>query len=115
VAADKGFDSKANHRYARYRLKAKDAIKIGGGRPGKLNPLRKKVHRHFPKAFYRLRVKVEGCISVIKRKFKNHILTRNGHLCLLEALLMGIAYNIHRGIQLGFLFYCFYLRGFQQS
>jgi hypothetical protein len=101
---DKGFDSKDNHRYVRSRLKAKDAIKIGSGRPGKLNPLRKKLRRYFLKAFYRLRVKIEGCISVIKRKFKNHILTRNSRLCLLEALLMGIVYNIHRGIQLGFLF-----------
>jgi hypothetical protein len=103
IAADSGFDSKSNHHYVRSGLKAKDAIKIGSGRPGKLADWRQKIKRYFPHAFYRLRVKVEGCISVIKRKFKNHILTRNNRLRLLEALLMGVVYNIHRGLQLGVL------------
>lgn len=104
IAADSGFDSRSNHFYVRKILGAKDAIKIGSGRPGKMSPERQKLCKYFPKAFYRFRVKVEGCISVIKRKFKAHILTRNNRLRLLEALLMGVVYNIHRGIQLGYLF-----------
>jgi len=103
IAADAGFDSKNNHHYVSSVLKAKDAIKIGSGRPGKISAWRQRIKRYFPHTFYRLRVKVEGCISVIKRKFKNHILTRNNRLRLLEALLMGIVYNIHRGLQLGIL------------
>jgi hypothetical protein len=103
IAADAGFDSQSNHHYVRCGLKAKDAIKIGSGRPGRMAAWRERIKERFPHAFYRLRVKVEGCISVIKRKIKNHIMARNNQLRLLEALLMGIVYNIHRGLQLGVL------------
>ena len=101
LAADQGFDSRKNHRYVRQSLKAKDAIKTSH------NPcdlLRQRVKRYFPKSFYRYRAKVEGCISVIKRKFKNHILSRKESLRFLEASLTGVLYNIYRGIQLGILF-----------
>ena len=70
-----------------------------------IEPILKK---HFcPVFFYRRRSKVERCVSVIKHRFRNYILTRNNRLRLLESLVMGIVYNIHRSIQLGILFWLF--------
>ena len=108
LALDKGFDSLANHRYVRCHLKAKDAIRIGNGPPGEIrHPFRRRLMRYFPRVFYRKRSKVEGCISVMKRKFANYLLTRLGELRFHDVLLLGIIYNIHRGIQLGLLILCF--------
>lgn len=109
LAMDKGFDSLANHRYVRGCLKARDAICIGNGRPirWQKNPTLRRLKRYFPKSFYRKRCKVEGCISVIKRKFSNHVLSRIKKIQLHEVLLLGIIYNIHRGLQLGLLILCF--------
>jgi len=116
LAMDKGFDSLANHRYVRGCLKARDAISIGNGRPARWqqNAVLRHLRRYFPKTFYRRRSKVEGCISVIKRKFSNHVLARLKKLQLHEVLLLGIIYNIHRGLQLGLLILCF-IKGFQQN
>lgn len=104
LALDKGFDSLENHRYVRSNLKAKDAICIGNGRPERMNhPTLRRWKRYFPKTFYRKRSKVEGCISAIKRKFSGHVLSRIKDIQLHEVLLLGIIYNIHRGLQLGLL------------
>jgi hypothetical protein len=115
LAMDKGFDSLANHRYVRCHLKARDAICIGNGRPERMNhPTLRRLRKHFPRAFYRKRSKVEGCISAIKRKFANYVLSRIKHIQLHEVLMLGIIYNIHRGLQLGLLILCS-MRGFRQN
>lgn len=104
LALDRGYDSLANHRYVRSNLKAKDAIQIGAGGPQRMrNPRVRELIRSFPKVFYRQRAKVEGCISVMKRKFSNYLLTRIDELRFHDVFLLGIIYNIHRGLQLGLL------------
>jgi len=115
LALDKGFDTLENHRYVRCNLKARDAICLGNGRPERMNhPTIRHLRRCFPRTFYRKRCKVEGCISAIKRKFSDHVLSRLKEIRLQEVFLLGIVYNIHRGLQLGLLFLCS-IRGFQQN
>jgi len=53
------------------------------------------LQRYFPRVFYRKRSKGEGCISTIKRKFLDHVLSRIKEIQRHEVLLLGIIYNTH--------------------
>lgn len=104
LAMDRGFDSLKNHRYIHCNLKARSVIRIGN-RVSKRTPsqFRRWLWQYFPRVFYRKRAKAEGCISVMKRKFSNYVLTRIPNLRHSEILMLGIVYNLYRGIQLGLL------------
>lgn len=105
IAADPGFDTMKAHRWIRTRLHAKDGVKLANrrGDPQRIHPYRKRIRRYFPWVFYRQRSKAETIPSVIKRRFGNHILARSYEMRRKETLMLGVIYNIYRGIQLGFL------------
>ena len=101
VVADKGYDSEDNHVLVRERLHAYSII------PPRYQEVpvrvwkthgrhRKQLKRGYPKALYNQRNKDETIMSVIKRLFGEHLISRLVRTQNRELTFRCIAYNMHR-------------------
>ena len=99
VAADKGYDSEANHGFVREYL---DAVSIIPARYEDVpiwrthGRYRKQMERRFYTRLYHQRNKNETILSVVKRMFGEHILSRSVRMQNRELFFRVIAYNMHR-------------------
>lgn len=108
VVADKGYDSKANRKYA-LQKKAYPHIPrriYSGATYEKLG-----VKLKFNEKIYHQRSKVETVFSVIKRKYGSIVKGRSFASQEKEIILMLVTYNLDREIKL----FALLIRGFQQS
>ena len=99
VTADKGYDSEVNHVLVREELGALSVI------PARYEHVpiwkthgiyRKQMKRGYPKILYNQRNKDETIISVIKRLFGEHLMSRLIRTQNRELSFRCIAYNMHR-------------------
>jgi hypothetical protein len=96
VVADAGFDSHKNHRFIREQIGANSVIKAGRGRPGhSAHGVRQEMKEALPET-YSQRAHVEGVFSVIKRKLSRTAPGRTHLTRALQALLLGVAFNVYR-------------------
>ena len=99
VTADKGYDSEDNHLLVRDRLHAFSIIPARYERVpiwrtrGKY---RKQMKRGYPKLLYNQRNKDETIVSVIKRLFGEHLMSRLTRTQNRELSFRCITYNMHR-------------------
>jgi len=96
VLADAEFDSEKNHTHVR-ALGARAVIPAKRGKKDwKVRGARLQMRRQFPVEHYRKRALVECVFSIIKRKLSLKAPGRSLRTQVLQALLLGIAYNIYR-------------------
>lgn len=95
VLADAEFDTEANHRHIRRRLRAHSVIPAKRGRSSRVG-IRGQMRRHFPRRLYAQRAKVETIFSIIKRKLSPRAPGRNLTTQIRQALLLGLAFNLYR-------------------
>ena len=99
ILADAGYDSEANHRYARDKCKIKSTIPAKSGRP-QLTPkpfkgkYREIMRTEFDKETYGQRWQVETVFSMIKRNFGDTIYARKYWAQCRELLLLVLTHNI---------------------
>ena len=97
VVADAGFDSHANHRFIREKTGALSVIRPGKGRPGDgAHGVRAEMKSSFPKKVYGRRSLIETVFSMIKRKLSPRAPGRLEATRRLQALLLGVAFNVYR-------------------
>ncbi len=97
VLADAEFDSERNHQHIRQVHGADSIIPAKRGKPSwKIKGIRAQMRADFPAAAYAQRNLVETVISVVKRKLSARAPGRSLTTQHLQALLLGIAYNIYR-------------------
>jgi len=97
VVADAEFDSERNHRFIRDTLGARSAIPATRGkRTWRLHGIRAKMRRRFPRQLYRQRALVETVFSVVKRKLSARAPGRSPLTQQLQALVLGLAYDVYR-------------------
>jgi transposase len=102
VAADKGYDCEANHRFVLNELNAEPLIPVKKNLAGcHNNKLRKRMKRLFdlnPSYLqnYHQRSKVETIFSVMKRKFGDVLFSRSMRIKKKELKLRVILYDIYR-------------------
>jgi IS5 family transposase len=97
VLADAEFDSERNHRHVRQALQARSIIPAKRGKPNwKLKGTRAEMKANFPSDEYRFRNLVETVFSVVKRKLSAKAPGRSLQTQQLQALLLGLAYNIYK-------------------
>ena len=113
ATADKGFDSEANHKYAREEIGAKSIIplryRVSLGKTK--GHYRRKLRRYFPNKRYHRRSIIETINSVEKRKFGDTLRGRLLKMQRREMKVTDIVYNIHRYMN----YYVSALIGFLQS
>ena len=97
LLADAGYDSEANHRFARERCNVRSIIPAKRGRSIAV-PLRGKYRRQmqvrFPKKRYGQRWQVETVFSMIKRNFGEAVYARSYHAQCREMMLIVLTHNI---------------------
>jgi IS5 family transposase len=97
VLADAEFDSERNHRHIRDVLEARSIIPAKRGKSTwKLKGTRAEMRANFPADEYRFRNLVETVFSVVKRKLSAKAPGRSLKTQKLQALLLGLAYNIYK-------------------
>lgn len=97
VVADAEFDSERNHRFIRETLGARSAIPATRGKPTwRIRGIRAQMRRRFPRALYRQRALVESVISAAKRKLSDRAPGRSPLTQHLQALILGLAYDVYR-------------------
>ena len=97
VVADAEFDSERNHRFIRDTLGAKSAIPATRGKPTwRIRGIRAQMRRRFPRTLYRQRTLVESVISAAKRKLSDRAPGRSPLTQHLQALVLGLAYDVYR-------------------
>ena len=97
VLADAEFDSERNHQHIRHVLPAHSVIPAKrGGAEWQIQGVRAQMRQNFPVHLYRRRSLVESIISAVKRKLSARAPGRFLLTQCLQALLLGIAYNIYR-------------------
>jgi hypothetical protein len=97
VVADAEFDSERNHQFIRKQLGATSAIPAKRGKPTwRIHGVRAQMRRPFPRPLYRQRALVETVFSVTKRKLATRAPGRSLITQRLQALLLGLAYNVYR-------------------
>jgi IS5 family transposase len=97
VLADAEFDSERNHRHIRQVHGLHSIIPAKRGKASwKKHGVRAEMQQHFPKELYRKRALVETVFSVVKRKLSARAPGRSLETQSLQALLLGLAYNIYR-------------------
>ncbi len=106
LIADAGYDSEANHRFAREALGVHTLIPAKKRRSASVvatTPYRREMHRLLSdpgdaasRQAYRQRWKAETVMSVIKRRCGEALTARTNSAQYLQALLRGLAYNINR-------------------
>jgi hypothetical protein len=97
VLADAEFDSERNHQHIRQTLQAQSVIPAKrGGAHWRIQGVRAQMRQEFPAHLYRRRALIETIISAVKRKLSARAPGRSLQTQCLQALLLGIAYNIYR-------------------
>ena len=97
VLADAEFDSERNHQHIRHVLPAHSVIPAKrGGAEWQIQGVRAQMRQHVPVHLYRRRSLVESIISAVKRKLSARAPGRSLLTQCLQALLLGVAYNIYR-------------------
>jgi hypothetical protein len=98
LLADAEFDSERNHRHVREKIGALSVIpakrggaswEVGGG-------YRAEMRAEFPRQLYRRRALVESVFSAVKRKLSTRAPGRSLQTQRIQALLLGLAYNLYR-------------------
>jgi Transposase DDE domain/Transposase domain (DUF772) len=97
VLADAEFDSERNHQHIRQLLQANSIIPAKrGGAEWRIQGVRAQLRRAFPAFLSRRRSLIESVISAVKRTLSAHAPGRSISTQCLQALLLGVAYNIYR-------------------
>jgi hypothetical protein len=97
VLADAEFDSEHNHRHVRERLAAASVIPAKRGKATwQVRGHRAKMRAAFPCRLYRRRALVESVFSAVKRKLSSRAPGRSLETQRMQALLLGLAYNLYR-------------------
>jgi hypothetical protein len=97
VLADAEFDSERNHQHVRQILGAQSVIPAKRGKPEwKIKGIRAVMRADFPKKLYSQRVQIESVFSAIKRKLSGRAPGRTLSTQRLQALLLGLTYNLYR-------------------
>jgi hypothetical protein len=98
VLADAEFDSERNHHlHIRERLGAVSVIPAKRGKASwHVQGYRAKMRSDFPKHLYRQRALVESVFSAVKRKLSARAPGRSLETQRMQALLLGLAYNLYR-------------------
>ena len=95
VLADAEFDTEQNHQHIRQRLRARSIIPAKRGRSSRVG-IRGQMRRHFPRRQYCQRAKVETIFSIMKRKLSARAPGRSLSTQTLQALLLGLSFNLYR-------------------
>ena len=97
VLADAEFDSELNHQHIRKELGAESIIPAKRGhRSWSIRGIRAQMREHFPQASYGQRALVESVFSAVKRKLSARAPGRTLLTQSLQALILGLAYDIYR-------------------
>jgi IS5 family transposase len=97
VLADAEFDSEQNHRHVRERLGAVSVIPAKRGKATwRVQGHRAEMRAAFPRQLYRRRALVESVFSAVKRKLSARAPGRSLETQRVQALLLGLAYNLYR-------------------
>jgi len=97
VLADAEFDSERNHQHIRQIVGAASIIPAKRGKPTwRISGVRSRMRAAFPKRRYRQRALVETVFSTVKRKLSARAPGRSLATQRLQALLLGLAYNLYR-------------------
>jgi Transposase DDE domain/Transposase domain (DUF772) len=97
VLADAEFDSARHHQHVRHVVQAQSVIPAKrGGAKWHIRGIRAQMRQAFPVRLYRRRSLIESVISAVKRKLSARAPGRSLDTQCLQALLLGIAYNIYR-------------------
>ncbi len=96
VLADAEFDSERNDTYIR-RLGARSVIPAKRGKKTwRLRGVRAEMRRAFPRKVYRRRALIETLFSSVKRKLSARAPGRSLRMQMLQALLLGLSFNLYR-------------------
>jgi len=97
VLADAEFDSEQNHHHVRERLELSSVIPAKPGKPTwQVQGYRAKMRGAFRRHSYRQRALVESVSSAVKRKLSARAPGRSLETQRVQALLLGLAYNLYR-------------------
>jgi len=97
VVADAEFDSEHNHRHVRERCAAASVIPAKRGKATwQLQGYRAKMRAAFPVQLYRRRALAESVFSAVKRRLSARAPGRSLETQRMQALLLGLAYNLYR-------------------
>ena len=98
LLADAEFDSERNHRHVREKIGAdRSAIPAKrGGASWEVGGYRAQMRAEFPRKMYRRRALVESVFSAVKRKLSTRAPGRSLESQRIQALLLGVAYNLYR-------------------
>lgn len=97
LAADAGYDSEGNHRFARERCGVRTLIPAKHGRPTDKpasGHYRRLMQTRFDDAKYHRRAQVETVISMIKRRQGNHVRGRTYQSQCRDLRLMALTHNV---------------------
>ena len=97
ILADAGYDSEANHQYARDIHRIKTTIPARAGRPTNKLPktkCRREMRTDFNKEVYGQRWQVETVFSMIKRNYGSALRARNYWSQCREMMLLALTHNI---------------------
>jgi IS5 family transposase len=96
LLADAEFDSERNHRFLREQLGADSIIPAKRGKKDwRVQGIRAQMRAEFPRQLYSARAQIECLFSVAKRKLSRRAPGRSFPTQRLQALLLGLAYNIY--------------------
>ena len=97
VLADAEFDSERNHRHVRNRLGAMSVIPAKRGKATwQVQGYRAQMRSAFPRQVYRQRALAESVFSAVKRKLSARAPGRSLEVQRIQALLLGLSYNLYR-------------------
>lgn len=97
VLADAEFDSERNHKHIREVHRMKSIIPAKRGmKTWKLKGVRAQMKNHFPAKKYRQRNLIETVFSAVKRKLSARAPGRSLDTQAMQALILGLAYNLYR-------------------
>jgi Transposase DDE domain/Transposase domain (DUF772) len=97
VLADAAFDSERHHQHIRQTLQAQSVIPAKRGGAGwRIQGVRAQMRQELPVHLYGRRSLIESLIASVKRKLSARAPGRSLQTQCLQALLLGIAYNIYR-------------------
>lgn len=97
LLADAEFDSERNHRHVRQKIGALSVIPAKRGAANwEVGGYRAQMRAEFPHKVYRRRALVESVFSAVKRKLSTRAPGRSLQTQRIQALLLGLAYNLYR-------------------
>jgi hypothetical protein len=97
VLADAEFDSERNHQHIRHVLQAHGVMPAKrGGTAWQMQGVRAEIRQAFPAPLYCRRALIESRISAVNRKLSARAPDRSVRTQCLQALLLGVVYNISR-------------------